>query len=377
MKKRVLKFRNKYLILPALPFLHLYRRMNQQDINHSVWIRRCFDLAARGIGYVSPNPPVGAVLVYKDRIIGEGFHTKFGAPHAEVEAVNSVSPGDQHLISQSTLYVSLEPCCITGKTPPCTDLIISKGIREVVISTLDPNPPMAGKGKQILEAQGISVTEGILEEEGKELIRSFAINILQQRPYVVLKWAQSRFGYIGRPDKRVLISHPYTLTWSHQLRSMSDAILAGARTIQADDPQLTTRSAPGKSPHRVIYDPNAVLHAGYKAFAEDGLKVFYFSKKYNTQLTGDHILQFELPDESQHADFILKTLFHHQIGVLLVEGGSHVLQMFIKINLWDEAWTIQSRHELEEGIIAPRVQGRLIKKTESATDVIVGIRNVS
>ena len=215
------------------------------------WMSRCFDLARRGLGRVSPNPPVGAVLVYQDRILGEGFHGYFGGPHAEVEAIRSVVQAERHLIPLATLYVSLEPCRITGKTPPCTDLILREGIKYVSVSTTDPNPAMAGSSLMHLRSKGISITEGILETEGKELIRTFSTNILLQRPHVILKWAQSKHNYIGIKGQQAWLSQPETAAWSHKQRSEVDAILVGARTIETDNPSLTTRhytaySSPGE-----------------------------------------------------------------------------------------------------------------------------------
>src|SRR5688500_16940304 len=171
-----------------------------------IWMKRCFDLAARGIGYVSPNPPVGAVLVSQNKIVSEGFHTHYGGPHAVVALFQNIDPPDRHLIPKSTLYVSLEPCCIYSNTPPCTDLLIKEGITDVRISTLDPNPKIAGRGVELLRSKKISVIAGILEKEGRELIRAFTKNILFEKPYVILKWAQSKAGYIGKKDERVLIS---------------------------------------------------------------------------------------------------------------------------------------------------------------------------
>lgn len=338
-------------------------------------MNRCFDLARRGIGYVSPNPPVGAVIVYENKIIGEGYHTMYGGAHAEVEAFQNVAAYDRHLIPDSILYVSLEPCCIHGKTPPCTVRIIEERIRDVRVSTLDPNPKMAGKGIDVLKVAGIRVVTGVLEAEGKDLIKAFKVNILSRKPYVILKWAQSENLFIGQKNHRVLISHPYTNTWSHTLRSTVDAILVGARTITTDNPFLTTRDAPGKSPHRVLYDPNGILHQNYHVFNRDKCKIFYFSKAENLEMNNSGVICIRLTDESSHVHQILDSLFPHGIGTLLVEGGTHVLSMFIKENQWNETWVIRSMHPLASGIKAPIVKGRLIDKFESATDTVIGMMN--
>jgi len=339
------------------------------------WISRCFTLAQRGIGYVSPNPPVGAVLVHQGRLLSEGYHSHFGGPHAEVEAIKNVPADQRHLIPDATLYVSLEPCCIHGKTPPCTDLILREGIRDVRISTLDPNPKIAGKGIDILRSKGVKVTTGILEEEGREILNSFRTNILYHRPYIILKWAQSKDLFIGKSDQRVLISHPNTTTWSHSLRATADAIMVGARTVMIDNPKLTTRDAPGKSPHRVIYDPGGKLKNEYQVFENDGCRIFYFSITENPGIDAQHISKHLLEENQSHVQQIINVLFAQQTGILLIEGGSFLLSLFIKDNLWDEAWVIRSTHPLQEGVKAPIVKGKLIREMKSATDTIIGIKN--
>ncbi len=339
-----------------------------------LYIRRCFTLARRGIGHVSPNPPVGAVLVYQDKIIGEGYHQRFGGPHAEVEAVKSVASEHRHLIPASILYVSLEPCCITGKTPPCTNLILAEKIKDVRISTPDPNPLVAGQGIEILRQAGVQVQTGILEEEGKELIRMFAVNILLNRPYVILKWAQSKYGYVGQIGKRILLSHPHTLQWSHRLRAESDAIMVGARTVQTDNPSLTTRHATGDSPVRVIYDPGASLDETYLVFQNMGQRIVYFSATDNSKITAPHIEKLIFPSDEVHVDFILDKLNQQKIGILLVEGGTYLLNMFITEEKWDEAWVIQTDHSLADGVKAPNLRGLKIDKFRMETDTVIGIR---
>ncbi len=337
------------------------------------WMSRCFDLARRGLGSVSPNPPVGAVLVYQDRIIGEGFHGYYGGPHAEVNAIRSVSSEDRHLIPLSTLFVSLEPCRITGKTPPCTDLILREGIKDVRVSTTDPNPSMAGRSLQHLRSLGIKITEGILEDEGKNLIRMFATNILLHRPHVLLKWAQSKYNYIGTKEKQVWLTQPETGVWVHKERSEVDAIMIGARTVETDNPSLTTRHYTGKSAHRVIYDPNGRLHQQYDVFKEDGCTVFYFSNVANHAIDGKHIIKTIFHTNDDPIQQMLEVLYAHQIGILLVEGGTYVHNLFIQQQLWEEAWVIRTQHELNEGILAPNVWGRLMGEIRIGQDTILGI----
>jgi len=347
----------------------------QQNQDDTLWMARCFDLAKQGIGHVSPNPPVGAVLVYEGRILAEGYHAFYGGPHAEVMAVNNVPQEEKHLIPKATLYVSLEPCCITGKTPPCTDLIIKEGIMDVNISTRDPNPAMAGSSLERLKAKGVRITEGILEEEGQALIRSFTTNILLRRPHVILKWAQSKWGYSGTDGKQVWLSDSLTKTWSHSQRAQVDAILVGARTVETDNPSLTTRDYPGRSPHRVILDPNGRLDDHYQVFNNDGCKVFYFSNKENPRISVEHVIKNIFPEGEDHLIHILQFLFSQNIGILLVEGGAYTQKQFVKANLWDEAWVIQTQHVLSEGIVAPNVRGNLLAKQYSERDVIIAISN--
>src|SRR4030095_13204997 len=348
--------------------------ITSQDPDHQ-WISRCFILARRGMGYVSPNPPVGAILVFEGKVLGEGFHTYYGEPHAEVEAFKNVKESDRHLIPKSTLYVSLEPCCITGKTPPCTDLILSEGVKDVRIATQDPNPEIAGKGIEILRSNGVEIKCGILEDEAIDIIRPFTINMLQKRPYVILKWAQSKYGFIGKPNERIWLSHPFTNTWSHKKRSMADAIMVGSRTVMLDDPLLTTREYHGRSPHRVIYDPNGTLSGNFKVFNEDGNKVFYFSRVENKNLSATHIIKYLLTDQETEIDQVLTALFKERIGILLVEGGAYVHDLFVQQNAWDEAWVIRTSHVLNEGIEAPNLRGILIEEIELESDRIIGIRN--
>jgi len=346
---------------------------NQSDLR---WISRCFDLARKGIGSVSPNPPVGAVLVHEDKILAEGYHHYFGGAHAEVEAVKNVPAHLQHLVSKSILYVSLEPCCITGKTPPCTNLIIDNGIKDVRVSVADPNPNMAGKAISLLRQHGVHVDVGIRQEEGAHLIRAFRTNILKKKPYVILKWAQSKFGIAGFPGQQVWFSQPHTQVWSHQLRATYDAIIVGARTVETDNPSLTTRDYPGRSPARVIYDPNGRLHANYNVFKADGCKIFYFTSMPHTGLTPtQHLNIFTLSSESGHAAQMLSILFQHTIGSIVVEGGSFVHQLFIRENCWDEAWVVKTQHEMASGITAPNLRGRLIQNFSLENDTIVGMYN--
>lgn len=343
---------------------------------HEYWMRRCFTLARRGIGAVSPNPPVGAVLVAGNRLLGEGFHGRFGGPHAEVEAVASVSPEDRHLLSQATLYVSLEPCCITGKTPPCTRLILAERIPRVVISATDPNPAVSGQGVSVLLDQGVEVLTDILADEGRDLIRAFAVNIREQRPYIALKWAQSAEGRYGVTGSQRWLSDPHTRTWSHRLRAEADAIMVGARTVVTDDPALTTRDYPGRSPQRIVYDPTGRLaDQSWRVWAEDGCRVFHVTRPDAPYRRGASITHIPLESGKTAFAEVFRKLYGLGIGHILVEGGAYLQQALIEAGHWDEAWVIRTRTSLPDGIPAPQITGRRWAQFTSGTDVILGIRN--
>jgi len=319
-------------------------------MNHELYIRRCFDLAKRGEGYVSPNPLVGCVIVHNNKVIGEGWHEKFGHAHAEVNAFASVMTENKSMLSESTVYVSLEPCCHFGKTPPCTQLIIQNKVKKVVISCLDPNPIVAGKGVQQLKNAGIEVEYGILEQEGRALIKSFIKNILFQRPYIYLKWAESKDGFISKTNEKTNISNPISNRLIHQLRSEMDGILVGSNTAIIDNPLLNNRLHFGKSSIPILIDryqkvspqSNILLNTNSIIITED--KDY---PKFGNQSIIHH--RFEVDD----FDHLLNALYLLNIGKLLVEGGSQILQIFIDKNAFDEIIVIKSKKELISGKKAP------------------------
>lgn len=296
-------------------------------------MNRCLDLAKRGAGHVSPNPMVGAVLVAGDRVIGEGYHHKHGGPHAEVEAVNSVAKGERHLISKSTLYVNLEPCCTHGKTPPCTDMILTERIPRVVVAMTDPNPNVNGRGLAQLSEAGVEVIANVLEAEARWLNRRFETFQTQQRPYVILKWAQSADGFIGKEGQRVKISSTLSDRLVHKWRSEEDAILVGKRTAQVDNPQLTVRHWTGRNPKRVVLDRENNLSRELHLF--------------------DNSAETIVLSQADGPADILVQLYPLGVMSLMVEGGAQVLASFIEANLWDEARVIISSGTLNEGIKAP------------------------
>lgn len=335
-------------------------------MSDELFMQRCLDLAQLGAGQVSPNPMVGAVLVYQGRIIGEAWHERWGEAHAEVRCLQSVSPFQRALIPGATLYCNLEPCSHYGKTPPCADLIVSEGIKRVVVANTDPNPLVAGRGFEILRRAGIEVVEGVLKEKGAWLNRAFFTWMTRKRPYVVLKWAQSSDGFLGKKAEKTAISDAFAARWVHRLRAESDAILIGANTAQVDDPQLDTRHYFGKNPLRVVLDTRGRLPDSHHLL-DDRIETLVFgptpAKKFvNTRFTGSagHV---SIKD-------ILQMLYEEQRAILLVEGGSDVLRQFIKQGFWDVIHRIEHPMHLRDGVAAPALpsNAKLLDEFQIAQD---------
>lgn len=315
------------------------------------YIRRCIQLARNGMCNAAPNPMVGAVIVHNDRIIGEGYHARCGEGHAEVNAIRSVK--DESLLQKSTIYVSLEPCSHYGKTPPCADLIIRKGIPRVVVGCVDPFSLVSGRGIQKLKDAGIDVKVGVLEAECRQLIKRFVTFNTQQRPYITLKWAESADGFIdinreeGQP---VVLSTPITLMYVHKQRAEHHAILVGRRTALLDNPSLTTRNWYGKNPVRLVIDKELTLPTSLKLF--DGSAptwIFTAQDKASTS----QVTYFKLDFSRSILPQILQKLYENKLQALLVEGGSQLLQSFIDEGLWDEIYTEHSAKVLENGVKGP------------------------
>lgn len=315
------------------------------------YIRRCIQLARNGMCNAAPNPMVGAVIVHNDRIIGEGYHARCGEGHAEVNAIRSVK--DESLLQESTIYVSLEPCSHYGKTPPCADLIIRKGIPRVVVGCVDPFSLVSGRGIQKLKDAGIDVKVGVLEAECRQLIKRFVTFNTQQRPYITLKWAESADGFIdinreeGQP---VILSTPITSMYVHKQRAEHHAILVGRRTALLDNPSLTTRNWYGKNPVRLVIDKELTLPTSLKLF--DGSAptwIFTAQDKASTS----QVIYFKLDFSRSILPQILQKLYENKLQALLVEGGSRLLQSFIDEGLWDEIYTEHSAKVLENGVKEP------------------------
>lgn len=318
-------------------------------------MHRCLQLAEFGAGYVSPNPMVGAVLVYQDQIIGEGYHQRFGHAHAEPNAINSVR--DLELLQKSTLYVNLEPCSHYGKTPPCAELIIKSNIPRVIIGTLDPNPKVAGKGVKLLLDAGIEVVVGVLENECRTLNKRFFIFHEQKRPFVLLKWAQTKDGFIDikRNDvseKPLQISNEITRQLTHKIRSENQAILVSTNTVLLDNPTLTVRFWTGKNPIRIIIDRTNKIPDNYNVM--NGLvQTLIFS--CNEKVVNKNLEYCIIPFNDNVLRIILNELYKRNINSVLVEGGAKVLNSFIDSGLWDEANVEVSEQIINDGIYAPRI----------------------
>ena len=308
-------------------------------------------LAEKGIGMVSPNPLVGAVLVYNQRIIGEGYHMKYGEAHAEVNCINSVSVEDVHLIPQSKLYVTLEPCAHFGKTPPCADMIIKAGIKEVVIATLDPFEQVNGKGIEKLIAAGVEVKTEVLQFDARFQNRRFFWFHENKAPYIILKWAQTDDGFMASSDdKRLLITGDLSNQLVHQWRSEEDAIMIGARTALLDDPLLTVRHVPGKSPVRIIISGEDDFPSTLKMF-NDGNPVIIINP-YKDEVVGNQ--HFKKVNYTNGPNEMLEMLYSMNIQSVMVEGGPTLLQYFIDHHCWHEIRIITNTTlSIENGVTAP------------------------
>jgi diaminohydroxyphosphoribosylaminopyrimidine deaminase/5-amino-6-(5-phosphoribosylamino)uracil reductase len=323
---------------------------------HQKYIKRCIELAKNGLGTTYPNPLVGSVIVYNDEIIGEGWHQKAGEAHAEVIAINSVK--NQSLLSKSTIYVSLEPCSHFGKTPPCSDLIVSKKFPKVVIGTIDSNSKVNGNGiKKLLEA-GKEVIVGVLEEECYELNRRFFTFHTKNRPYIILKWAESKDGFIAPTSKEkkepVWISNEYSRQLVHKWRSEEQAILVGTQTVLDDNPKLNVRDWNGTNPIRIVLDRTGKINNDYFVL-DNSVKTIILTEKENCTSTDQCIFENVIFD-NQLAFRICEILIKHQIQSVLIEGGSQTLQTFIDADLWDEARFFKSKLILNEGVKAPKIK---------------------
>jgi diaminohydroxyphosphoribosylaminopyrimidine deaminase / 5-amino-6-(5-phosphoribosylamino)uracil reductase len=338
------------------------------------YMYRCLQLAAKGAGYVAPNPLVGAVLVYNGEIIGEGWHQQYGHAHAEVNCIeDAVQKGNARLISQATLYVSLEPCTHFGKTPPCSDFIIQHRIPKVVIGCLDPFAEVKGKGVRKLKEAGIEAETDVLENQCTAINKRFFTVHTQHRPYIILKWAQTADGFIAgiseSPATRLLISNEYTNRLVHKWRSEEAAILAGTNTAFLDDPQLTTRLWKGPSPIRLVVDMDLKLPASLKLFSGDTQTIVFNTKKH---AEGETISYYQVSTDASLVHQVVNALYQLKIQSVLVEGGARLLQSFIDQDMWDEARIIiNQKLKIGKGLPAPEISNSIeAEKISSGSDKI-------
>ncbi|QJD81348.1 bifunctional diaminohydroxyphosphoribosylaminopyrimidine deaminase/5-amino-6-(5-phosphoribosylamino)uracil reductase RibD [Spirosoma rhododendri] len=362
------------------------------------YMRRALELATLGRGQVSPNPMVGCVIVHEptQRIIGEGWHQRYGEAHAERNAIQAIHPDDLSLLPDSTAYVTLEPCSHYGKQPPCANLLIEMGVGRVVCCNDDPNPLVGGQGFQKLEQAGIRVERGLLAEEGRLLNARFFTFMEQQRPYIILKWAETSDGFIGGPGGQpVSISGPKSQRLVHKWRSEEDAIMVGTNTARNDNPRLNTRlwpiqAGPGKNPIRIVIDRHGTLPDDLHLFDGSQRTIILKSERVNRdagpERKSDLIeaaecqplewinANFSTPESLFHS-FTL-SLFEQRITSVLVEGGAALLNSFLAEGLWDEMRVFRSPKLLGDGVKAPTVQGRLICREMIGDDELTVYRPV-
>lgn len=319
---------------------------------HETYIQRCLQIAKNGLGTTRPNPMVGCVIVRESKIIGEGYTSPYGGNHAEVNAIQSVK--DKSLLTEATLYVTLEPCSHYGKTPPCSDLIVKNKIPNVVIGCLDDNEKVAGKGIEKLKNAGCKVIVGVLEDECKEHHKRFITFQNKKRPYIILKWAETLDGFIAPKTKDELkpvwITNPISRQLVHKWRAEEQAILVGTITVLQDNPTLTVRDWTGENPIRIVLDDKNALSKDLNVFNNEAETILINSKL--------------------EANEICDVLHKQNINSVIIEGGTQTLQSFINVDLWDEARIFTGNIQFEKGIRAPEFSGKLISEKTIDKDIL-------
>ena len=339
--------------------------------NEEFFLKKCIKIARLGIGSVSPNPMVGSVIVYKGEVIGEGYHEKYGSDHAEVNAINSVK--DKSLLSKSTLYVNLEPCSHFGKTPPCSDLIIKYKIPKVVIGCMDTYSEVDGTGIDKMRNAGIEVKVGIVEKLCRDLNKRFFTFHEKKRPYIILKWAESKDGFIAPKNQ----TEPFWMTSNkskklvHKWRSEEDSILVGRITAEKDNPSLTVRESTGKNPIRLVIDKNLRLSKNLNLFNSES-KTIIFNEIKSDNLSRNNYIKINFNNMINN---ILKELYKQKIQSVIIEGGAKTLQSFIDENIWDEARIFTTDKKLENGVKSPIIKGKKISEIQIDTDCLKIILN--
>ncbi len=343
---------------------------------------RCIELATNGIGKVAPNPMVGAVLVFDDNIIGEGFHHQYGQSHAEVNAVsNAIINGNERLLEKCILYVNLEPCNHHGQTPPCTELIIEKKIPDVRIGCKDPFPRVNGSGIERLKSAGIKVQTNILEKECLELNKRFITFHSEKRPYVILKFAQTANGFISQFGSQRSVAGAQILDYEqrkissefsdrlvHKWRSEESAIMIGTNTAILDNPFLTVRKWNGKNPVRIVIDQKLKLSSDLNIFNVEATTLI-FNEVKNVASAGNEYIKIDF--DKNIIKQILNTLYERKILSIIIEGGTNLLNQFIEEKCWDEARIITAKKLFDDGIKSPVINGNQVESSDITGDNIV------
>ncbi|WP_291720153.1 bifunctional diaminohydroxyphosphoribosylaminopyrimidine deaminase/5-amino-6-(5-phosphoribosylamino)uracil reductase RibD [Bernardetia sp.] len=361
-----------------------------------IYMQRALQLAEKGKGSVSPNPLVGCVIVAQDRIIGEGYHQKYGEAHAEVNALRSITKEDKHLLKEATVYVTLEPCSHFGKTPPCADALIRENVKKVVVATLDPNPLVAqndaGRGVQKLQDAGIEVVVGVCEEQAKYQNRRFLTAFLKKRPYIILKWAQTQDGFIARKDgTSKWISNAVSRKLVHKWRSEEDGILVGKNTVLQDNPQLNVREWTGKNPTRIILAGSGFeqLNSSFSVF-DDSVQTFFYiyseKDKFDNPKKTTFVNKFLQTDliELEKTNFwqsLFEDLHKKNIHSVFIEGGSKILHSLIENGFYDEIRRFTAPNVFfEEGFEAPKISISPIKTEmieDNQLEIIINDKSLS
>ncbi|HCM75279.1 MAG TPA: bifunctional diaminohydroxyphosphoribosylaminopyrimidine deaminase/5-amino-6-(5-phosphoribosylamino)uracil reductase RibD [Cytophagales bacterium] len=330
-----------------------------------LFMLRTIELARNGAGKVSQNPLVGCVITHENIIVGEGWHQQYGEAHAEVNAINAVI--DHSILKDCTVYVSLEPCSHTGKTPPCADLLVRHQVKRVVVAIQDPNPLVSGSGIAKLKSAGIEVVVGVLEKEGRVLNKRFLTFIEKKRPYIILKWAQTSDGFIARENfDSKWISNESSRQLVHRWRAEEDAILVGYNTALHDNPHLTVRDWSGKNPLRIVIDKELKLDPANNIFDAAAPTICYNMMKQDKQSN----LEWVKLNDSKIIEQIIAHLYKRKIQSLIVEGGAQTINSFLSAGLWDEARVFISSDKFEKGIKAPELKTGYAKQEWIGDDAL-------
>jgi len=345
---------------------------------HEKYIKRCIELAKNGLGTTYPNPMVGSVIVLNGIIIGEGWHKKAGEPHAEVHAINSVE--NKSLLKNATIYVSLEPCSHFGKTPPCSHLIVEKGIKNVVIGIVDSNSKVSGKGVKYLEDNGCNVTVGVLEKECFQLNKRFFTFHNKKRPFIILKWAETKDGFIDKLREKTdenspnWISNKYSQQLVHKMRAEEHAILVGTTTALNDNPSLTVRSWSGTNPIRVVIDRLAKIPSEYNLL-NGNTKTIVFSEVRNSIDSYENVIFESIDFSGGILQQVCDVLYKYEIQSVIIEGGKQTLQSFIDANLWDEAFIFVGDVAFKKGLEAPKLKKASFETVKISNDTLHKYKN--